>query len=84
MIPVYDITEDTGRYPLVCMLTMGILVCVYSGFGVFNYMIYGDGLEKISLITKILPQGSIFVSLTELIYMVNLIITYPLVIHPTN
>lgn len=57
---------------------------MYLAFGTFNYLIYGDELSTTPLITKILPQGTPFVAISELIYMFALIITYPLVINPTN
>jgi hypothetical protein len=57
---------------------------MYILFGSFNYLVYGSELSQAPLITKLLPQDSPFVAITELIYMFNLIVSFPLVIHPTN
>ncbi len=57
---------------------------MYIGFGTFCYLAWGNALRQAPLVTRLLPADSPFVAAVELLYMIALIITYPLVIHPAN
>lgn len=54
-------------------------------FGSFNYFAYGSQkLSDAKLITKLLPRDSILVQIIQILFIINLFISYPLVIHPSN
>lgn len=58
---------------------------ILIGFGLVNYMAYSDEeLSQAKLITRLLPSSNPIVQAVELLFMVNLFISYPLIIHPAN
>lgn len=64
---------------------ISLIMCIYVAFGGFNYFVYGGELLKDApLITKLMPSGSIPMEVVMILFIINIFISYPLVIHPTN
>lgn len=85
IIPVMETTSRPDLYPKIVMLVIGILTVFYTFFGNFTYFIYGKSrLSEHPLITDILPTKDIPITAINVIWIINLIFTYPLVLHPAN
>jgi len=85
ILPVMETTSRPDLYPKIVTSVIISITVAYVIFGNFNYFVYGyTTLHEYPMITSVLPNGNIFVSLVEVIWIINLILTYPLVIHPAN
>mmetsp|Transcript_9904 Transcript_9904/g.11123 ORF Transcript_9904/g.11123 Transcript_9904/m.11123 type:complete len:228 (-) Transcript_9904:3-686(-) len=85
IIPVMETTSRPDLYPYIVIFVIVSLTGFYMFFGNFTYFIYGKtALETHPLITDILPNDKIPVNLIGAIWIINLIFTYPLVLHPAN
>jgi solute carrier family 36 (proton-coupled amino acid transporter) len=85
IIPVMETTSRPDLYPMIVASVIFSITVVYIIFGNFNYFAYGyKKLHEHPLITSILPRKDIPVAIVEIIWIINLIFTYPLVIHPAN
>ena len=85
IIPVMETTSRPDLYPMIVILVIVIITAVYIFFGNYCYFIYGSHkLGEHPLITSLLDAKQIPVVLVDLIWIVNLIFTYPLVLHPAS
>ena len=85
IIPVMETTSRPDLYPYILTIVIVLLTIFYVFFGNFTYFVYGSKrLGEHPMITDILPAEDIAVTLIDVIWIVNLIFTYPLVIHPAN
>lgn len=90
VLPTYDITGDKPNFfkilCYVCLTIMAIYIVfplmTISAYGVYNRENNRDGVQM--LITASLPQGQIAVWVIEILFILNLIFSYPLVICPAN
>lgn len=68
------------------VLTTVLIVCL--SFGELCYIVYGDELENNSIILNLLPITPVYnnaiASTIKVVFCVNLIFSYPLVIYPAN
>jgi proton-coupled amino acid transporter len=55
----------------------------YAAFGEFCYFVYGNKITT-PLITENLPPGNAFASVIKVLFCINLVFTYPLVLYPAN
>ena len=85
IIPVMETTSRPDLYPRILMIVIGLLTAFYIFFGNYTYFVYGkEKLSQDPMITQILPNDEIPVTAVKVIWIINLILTYPLVIHPAN
>jgi solute carrier family 36 (proton-coupled amino acid transporter) len=85
IIPVMETTNRPDLYPKILTFVISLLTVFYIFFGNYTYFVYGKTtLSADPLITQILPRGQIPVTAVKVIWIINLIFTYPLVIHPAN
>jgi solute carrier family 36 (proton-coupled amino acid transporter) len=85
VLPVKDTCKNPQDYPKILTTMMVFLIVIFIIFGLFNYFSYGAAaLSTAPLITRLLPTGSLPVEIILLLFIVNLFISYPLVIHPAN
>jgi hypothetical protein len=87
IIPVYEITKDKANYfRTVCIVCLSILV-TYIFFGEFLLFTYYNKMilpDAGPLITDYIPQDSPIVWTIKILFVFNLIVSYPLVIYPSN
>mmetsp|Transcript_6056 Transcript_6056/g.6814 ORF Transcript_6056/g.6814 Transcript_6056/m.6814 type:complete len:187 (+) Transcript_6056:695-1255(+) len=80
--------ETTSRpdlYPYILSGVIILITIIYLFFGNLMFFAYGSSrIKKHPLITDVLPTADIPVALVEVIWIINLILTYPLVLHPAN
>lgn len=81
VIPVMEITEDQEKFPKILFLVITVTFLIYVTFGEFCYIIYGSKLV-LPLITSNLPKENVIVAIVKVVFCVNLIFSYPLVIYP--
>lgn len=85
IIPVMETTTRPDLYPYIVILVISSLTLFYIFFGNYLYFIYGsERLGEHPMITDVLPSKDIAVAAIQVIWVINLIFTYPLVIHPSN
>ena len=85
VIPVMETTSRPDLYPFILSGVILLITIVYIFFGNWMYFAYGrERIGEYPLITDVLPQGDIPVALICGIWIINLIFTYPLVLHPAN
>ena len=64
---------------------MTFIACLYIVFGEFTLLAWGSTEDfKEPLITASLPEESIITYLVKILFSINLLFSYPLVIHPAN
>ena len=84
IIPVKDTCNNPDQYRKILILLMTLVAWLLIGFGTFNYFVYGsENLKDAKLITRLLPHDFIL-QIVETLFILNLFISYPLVLHPAN
>lgn len=85
VLPVKDACQNPQNYVKVVSIMIVIIMAIYLTFGGFNYLVYGSLLLKDApLITKLMPEGSVPIEIVFVLYFINIFISFPLVVHPTN
>lgn len=85
VLPVKDTCRDPKQYRFILTLMICIVASLLIAFGLFNYVAYPtEDLAQAKLITRLLPSDNVIVQIVELLFIVNLFISYPLVIYPSN
>lgn len=85
IIPIQDITEDKENYFKILTYVLLFIGTMYIAFSEFCIFAFGyDSIEASPLITSSLPQDAVFVWVVEILFALNLVFSYPLVIFPAN
>lgn len=85
IIPVMEECSRPDLYPHIIIGVISLITAVYIFFGNYIYFIYGSvRVGKHPLVTDILPTKNIAVTLIDVIWIINLIFTYPLVLYPAT
>lgn len=85
VLPVKDTCKDPKQYRFLLTLMITIVACLLIAFGTFNYLAYpNEEIVHAKLITRLLPHDSFIVQIVLLLFILNLFISYPLVIYPSN
>lgn len=84
VIPIMDITEDEEKYPKILFYCITSVLSLYIVFGLMCYFSYGSHLLISPIITSNLPNHDVFVDIVKVLYCINLVFSYPLVIYPAN
>jgi len=83
VMPIMEKCECPERFDRILMAGIGTLTVVYICFADFSYLVVGTDIDK-PFITEELPQSSFLVVCLQLIYSLNLICSYPIMIYPAN
>ena len=73
------VERDKHRFPPLFVRTLAMIVACYLGFGLLNWLAYGDSTEAV--LTVNLPQGR-WRSSVQLAYAVAVVLTFPLQLFP--
>ena len=84
ILPIMDITENQANYKTVLFITVTFIACLYIGFTLYTVFAFGDGRIIDPLITSALPEQSWVTYTVKILFSLNLVFSYPLVIHPAN
>ncbi len=82
VIPILEVTKEPKKFPMILVMVLLTVLVLYTGFGEYNYFVYGTSLTD-PLITSILDDGA-FVWVIKILFSVNVIFTYTLMIFPAN
>ena len=90
ILPIQDITADKENYFKILSMTVGFIAILCIVFSEFTIFAYGTGPVSENphaiqtLITDSLPQQQVFIWIVEILFCLNLVFSYPLVIFPAN
>ncbi len=88
VIPILEITEKPEQFPKQLLLVVCTVMVLYTGFGTFNYFVYGDLLVDPLITTNLQDVGTkggdILVYIIKIFFSLNVIFTYTLMIFPVN
>lgn len=85
IIPIMETTNRPDLYPYILISVLVLLNSIFVVFGALMYFSFGR--EKVSsspLITDILPSEDIAITIIEVIWIFNVVVTFPLVFHPAH
>ena len=84
ILPILDVTARPDIYMRTLVITCCFIACCYVFFSEFCVFSFGaDNLTK-PLITESLPRKSGITYFVKVAFSMNLVFSYPLVIHPAN
>lgn len=83
VMPVMATCEDPSSFKRVLVMAIVTLTIIYIAFGEIGYLTWGSEMDK-PLVTEMLPADNFAVAATKLLYSLNLVCSYPIVINPTN
>jgi proton-coupled amino acid transporter len=85
ILPIKDICETPKDYPKIVDLVLIFLTVMFLFFSLVNYFSYGDEiLSHAALATSLLPPGNVLVDIVLILFIINLVITFTLIIYPAN
>lgn len=84
IIPIMDVCACPDQYFKILTIVLIIISTLYIVFSEYCLFVYGVAGLTDPLITASLPQEDWEVWVIYLLFIVNLIFTYPLVIYPAN
>jgi len=84
ILPIMDVTAKPEQYFKVLAITVTAIAVLYIVFT--EYCIFAYGIDKLTdpLITASLPAQSWVTYAVKIMFSLNLVFSYPLVIHPAN
>ena len=84
ILPIMEVTEKPEIYMKILILTCLGIALMYIGFSEFCIFSYGANTLTKPLITDSLPPQSVVTWIVKVAFSLNLVFSYPLVIHPAN
>jgi len=84
ILPIRESWQKPQNFPKILTLMIIFLTMVLIIFGLINYLIYGDLLSNAPSITKLMPVGSLPYEIVILLFIINLVITFPLILYPST
>ena len=85
ILPLQDITEDKDNYVKVLTYVLCFIFVLYIVFSEFSIFAFGHAsIGNNPLITQSMPQTSPVVWVLEICFCINLVFSYPLMMHPAN
>ena len=82
ILPIMSKTKNKQTFVQNVTLALFTLGCVYAAFGAICYAAYGSQISV--LITDILNPDEYITTLVKVLFVVNLVFTYSLLIYPVN
>ena len=83
LMPIMHASESPEKLERTLIAAIITLTVCYIGFSELCYLAWGEGLNR-PIVTEMLPPDSKLVITTKMLYCVNLLCTYAIVINPTN
>ena len=83
VMPIMGATRDREAYPWILTITITFLIIVYCAFADLCYYTYGDSLTK-PIIMEMMPADNLIIQIVKILFMINLVFSYPLTIFITN
>jgi amino acid permease len=83
VLPVMEASDAKDNFNVLLVSALATLCCVHIVFSELSYYVYGNDLNEPILILK-LPADNWVVVVAKILFCVNLLISYPLVIYVTN
>jgi proton-coupled amino acid transporter len=88
ILPVMEMTAEPENYFKVVFAVITTVLVVCLTFGELCYIVYGTLLENQPIILNMLPftptYNNVITALIKVIFCINLVFSYPLVIYPAN
>ena len=84
ILPIMEVTEKPEIYMKILTVTCLAIALMYIGFSEFCIFSYGASTLTRPLITDSLPPQSAVTWIVKIAFSLNLVFSYPLVIHPAN
>jgi proton-coupled amino acid transporter len=85
ILPLQDITADKDDYVRVMTYVLCFIFVLYIVFSEFSIFAFGQhSIGNNPLITQSMPQDSPLVWCIEICFCLNLVFSYPLMMHPAN
>mmetsp|Transcript_41783 Transcript_41783/g.63810 ORF Transcript_41783/g.63810 Transcript_41783/m.63810 type:complete len:164 (+) Transcript_41783:1226-1717(+) len=83
VMPIMGATKDREAYPWILTITIVFLMIVYVAFSNLCYFTFGDQLTK-PIIMEMMPADNPIIQVVKILFMINLVFSYPLTIYITN
>ena len=84
ILPILEVTERPDLYLRILTITCAIIACIYVAFSWNCLFSFGANTLTKPLITDSLPPQSVVTWIIKICFSLNLVFSYPLVIHPAN
>lgn len=85
ILPIREVTADKTIYFKLLCITVSLIAILYILFGEFTMIAWGNNDSfDLPLITSSLPTKSVVTYILKILFSINLLFSYPLVIHPAN
>jgi len=85
ILPIMETTSRPDIYPHILVGVILLLNCIFMFFGILLYFSFGrDKISSKPLVTDILPSKDIPITIVEIIWVINIILTYPLMFYPSH
>ena len=86
VLPIREVTADKKNYYKLLCITVTLIACLYIFIGEYTAVAWGNNtvFKTQPLITTSLPEKSVVTYIVKILFSLNLIFSYPLVIHPAN
>ena len=83
VMPVMATCDDPKNFRKIVSYAFATLITVYCTFGLICCLAFGSNMNE-SIVTQMIPSGNITIIIIKVIFCVNLLCSYAIVIYPTN
>ena len=83
VMPLMSATKNRESFPSILASAMGSLCLIYIFFATLCYYTFGSDLDQ-PIIMEMMPADNPIIQTTKLLFMGNLVFSYPLTIFITN
>jgi proton-coupled amino acid transporter len=83
ILPLLDVAEKPELFSRTLFMVLATVFGLYTSFGVYCYLVYGDKLVDPLITANLQPQG-LLVYAIKIAYCFNLVLTFPLTVYPAN
>jgi len=83
VMPIMSATKDRAEFPTILAITIGMLTLLYITFAELCYYTYGKNMDK-PIIMEMMPAANPIIIVVKILFMLNLVFSYPLTIFVTN
>jgi len=83
ILPILDVAEKPELFSRTLFYVLATVFGLYTSFGIYCYLIYGNELVDPLITANLQPQG-LLVYAIKVAYCFNLFLTFPLTVYPAN
>lgn len=83
VMPIMSATRDRESFPILLCGTFMFLCMMHIGFAELCYYTFGNNLTK-AIIMEHMPAANPIIQVVKILFMINLVFSYPLTIFITN